>query len=45
MVTVKKRHCARRKTIMIYSDNLIAQKSNFQCNCPSQRVVEVVEED
>ena len=26
MVMVKQRHCARRKTIMVYSDNMFAQQ-------------------
>ena len=42
MVVVKQRHCAQRKTIMIYSDDLIAQKGNFQCNHKTQQVVAVI---
>ena len=44
MVTAKRQYCAGKKTIMMYSDNFINHKINFQCNQWTQRVVAVIQE-
>ena len=41
----EKYHCDWIKTIMIYINDLIAQKSNFQCNNPPKRVVVLIDEE